>query len=1442
VVGTINSFPRVAMNLQRVFLRGTLFCGLFLCLFHVPTVNGQARPRVVEAVDGTRRVTLRGNVHPLARAEFDRGAVEGTQPMKRILLLLKRSDEQEAALKDLLEKQQDKSTPNFHQWLTPEQFGAQFGIADADIQAVTDWLTRQGFSIGKIYSSKTVIEFSGTAVQVQQAFGTAIHSFEVEGKTYSANVSDPEIPAGLTPVVTGIVSLHNFPRKSHARYQGEFLKTPGKPGLQPLFTFPRPNGNGNFYGMGPGDFETIYSSKALISGGNDGTGQTIGIVGETQINPEDVIHFRTVFGLLINFPASNVILNGENPGITSLDEETEADLDVQWSGATAPGATIKYVVSASTPTSSGVDLSALYIIEHNLADVMSESYGECEKSLGTTGNQFYNDLWEQAAAQGITVVVSSGDGGSAGCDDFNTQQTATQGLAVSGFASTPFNVSVGGTDFDQANNPALYWNATNDATGSSAKGYIPEIPWNESCAQIALSGCGASAPNGSLNIVAGSGGPSHVYGKPTWQTGVAGMPNDNHRDQPDVSLFASPGFDGTGYVICQQDRNLNGVATCDLNTTNGSLDFHVVGGTSASAPAFAGVMALVNQYQAAHGGSSRQGNANHTLYSLAKKSGASCTSSTTEAAGCVFNDVVTGNSFVASHFGGSIGTNSVPCHGGAPNCSVATAGNNGVLVDPAHPSTEAWIAAAGYDMATGLGTVNVNNLVTKWGSVSTVKTSTNLTLSPTSGITHGTGENVTVNIAVTPTSGTATGNVSLIATLQGANGATTQGLDQFTLDSTGKVINATTKSLPGGTNYTVTAHYAGDGTNAPSDSQPVTVSVGQESSQTFLVVPTFDGSGNLISGNSSSFPYGTSFIVRSYVTDKNGVANPNGPPSPICVQEETLSCPTGTVTLTDNGQPLGQGVFHLNNAGYTRDLSETAATFTGGSHSLQGSYSGDASFTGSIGASSITVTPAPTTTQDYLANFYGIVGQPFSIAFIANGTVPGGVNPTGSFTFYEGGSSIGNTVGTSTGGEAIIGGISVTFTAVGKHNVTATYSGDTNYASSTSSAPTVFFAQYLDSITVSASPGVVTYGNPITLTAKVTTPHLSPVLAGQIVFGLANVTPTTSLGTDGSGNQILTSSVTFTPQTSGTVEVGYGNDVNYVTLDTNVSYTVNTPDFTLAPASGASVIPVAGQTGSTQITISPASQTPSTVVLQFPFPTTIAGYTLSISPSQVNLHGTAVMAEVTLTPNGSNPAAIRAQVRKAGLLPLGPGEWWRMGLTAILAAILLLRMPAQRKTLRAAFGLSLVCLLYFVLGCGGAGGGGGTGGGGGGGGGGGAQNATGMSLITSNGKVAYNDAQLAITATVTGGKSLSGTITFYDGGVVLGSFPVTSAQPSAQIGSSYLLELGVHQITAKYSGDANNLPSSSSSLTQIITGSFPVTLQGNTGSDFRFIQVNVGVQ
>ncbi len=469
--------------------------------------------RVIQPVDHEKLITLQGNTHPLARPEFDQGAAPDSLPMERILLVLQRSAEQETALRKMLDEQQIKASPNFHMWLTPEQFGEQFGPADADLQAVTDWLTSQGFRVDRVAAGRTVIEFSGTAGTVRQALHTEIHKFAVNGEDHWANSSDPQIPAALRTVVAGFASLNDFPKKPLIHSLGTFRRWKATGKVEPLFTMGIPCGDQEtcyYFALGPQDFATIYNVMPLLSAGTDGTGQTIAIVGETNINPQDVADFRYMFGLPANQP--NIILNGPDPGINA--DEDEADLDVQWAGAVAQGATIDLVVSESTETTSGIDLSALYIIDNNLAPVMSLSYGACEADLGTGGNEFHSMLWEQAATQGITIVAASGDSGSAGCDSVHFGETAAQyGLAVSGLASTPFNVAVGGTDFNLDTSNALnYWSLWNSPSQNSAKSYIPETTWNDSCADSGGEGCNpipsTTYLDDGLYLLAAGGGPS----------------------------------------------------------------------------------------------------------------------------------------------------------------------------------------------------------------------------------------------------------------------------------------------------------------------------------------------------------------------------------------------------------------------------------------------------------------------------------------------------------------------------------------------------------------------------------------------------------------------------------------------------------------------------------------------------------------------------------------------------------------------------------------------------------------------------------------------------------------------------------------------------------------------------------------------------------------------
>src|SRR5882724_124941 len=586
----------------RTSAMGVVLASLSLALFATPAAEAQTRPvpsRVTTQVDDTRTVQLKGNIHPLARPEFDRGAVADSQPMTKMYLLLQRSAEQEAALKQLLQEQQTKGSANYHAWLTPEQFGKQFGPSDADVQAVMDWLTREGFHVAKVSVGRNVVEFSGSVAQVRNALHTEIHKFGVNGEEHFANVNNPAIPEAISPVVSGTVSLHNYRKRAFVRRAGSFRRDMTSGEIKPLFTFN--DVNGTFYGVGPADFATIYHIPATCGTPANvctGAGTSIGIVGRSNFNIQDVRDFRSIFSLPPNCPT--IMLNGPDPGLVSGDEG-ESDLDVEWAGAVAPAATIIFAPTLSTQTDSvdGVDASAVFLVDSNVAQIISDSYGSCEAGLGAGGNAFYNALWQQAAAQGITVVVAAGDNGPAGCDDPNSQTTAVGGLGISGLASTPYNIAMGGTDFNQVGNQANFWNSNGTMNVyPSAKSYIPEIPWNDSCAGQSNStgGCSSANANTGLNIAAGSGGPSAVYGKPVWQSG-SGVPNDGARDIPDVSLLSSDGgFEGNGtslYIVCESDQDIAGDTGCNLTSRSNNSPFHDfqgVGGTSAATPTFAGIM------------------------------------------------------------------------------------------------------------------------------------------------------------------------------------------------------------------------------------------------------------------------------------------------------------------------------------------------------------------------------------------------------------------------------------------------------------------------------------------------------------------------------------------------------------------------------------------------------------------------------------------------------------------------------------------------------------------------------------------------------------------------------------------------------------------------------------------------------------------------------------
>lgn len=623
---------------------------LFLTVSYAQPVHPLVHPmvRIRTVPDDTRTVKLTGNTSPLARPEYDAGAADPSHPMDRIILALNMSDDQKQALDALIAEQQDPASPQYQKWLTAEAFADQFGVSQNDVDQVAAWLSSHGFRIDEVPTGRRTIVFSGTAGMVQSAFHTEIRQYRVNGELHYANASDPEIPEALAPVVLGTVTLHDFGRTS--------MKT--KAQAVPEFS------SGGAYYLAPADLATIYNLNPLYTTGNDGTGQSVAIVGRTNINLSDVTAFRSYFGLPANNP--QMVVNGTNPGITS--DVDEALLDVEWSGAVARGAAVKLVVSASTSSTDGVDLSAQYIVSNNLAHVMSTSYGSCESAMGSGEMAFYSNLWQQASVEGISATIAAGDSGAAGCDS-PSSATASYGKAVNGLCSTIYSVCVGGTEFNDSSDYAAYWlSGMNAATKESAISYIPEMAWNQS-----------GSVSGGSDLWAGGGGASAYYAKPSWQSGP-GVPADGKRDVPDVSLAAST---HDAFLIVE----------------NGYL--YAIGGTSAAAPSFAGIMAMVDQRTG-----SAQGNPNPKLYALAAL----------QAKGTVehpyFHDVTSGSNTV--------------------------------------PGLTGYNAGAGYDQATGLGSVNGMNLAYFWNDASVTVPPSMSALIPAGTLTiaqDGSGTS-TVNIAV----------------------------------------------------------------------------------------------------------------------------------------------------------------------------------------------------------------------------------------------------------------------------------------------------------------------------------------------------------------------------------------------------------------------------------------------------------------------------------------------------------------------------------------------------------------------------------------------------------------------------------------------------------------------------------------------------------------------
>jgi subtilase family serine protease len=1202
--------------------------------------------RVTLPIDESNLVpTLSRNVHPYVTGQNDLGRVSDDLPMEQIILLLMRSPEQKAALDAMVDELHNPRSPMFHKWLTPQQIGRTYGPSDNDIAAITSWLQSHGFTIDEVPAGRTHIIISGTAGLIRSTFHTEIHNYMVNGEMHVANNSEPMIPAALQEVVQGFRSLHNFLPQPAFKPAGVFKRDPKtgkwypKPGTRtsPQYGDITYSSDSDYF-VGPQDWYVIYGENSLLNSGITGAGQTIAVIEETDINPTDVTTFRSQFNLP-TYPATpNNTQGGVNyltgangactdPGILNDGEEPEADLDVQWAGTVAPNATVDFVSCKTTSTTAGIDLAASYVINSLSSTVssMSLSYGVCETELTGTGadgiyqaDSFYNKIWEQAAAQGQTAVVSSGDSGSEGCNQNLTvspSRADTNGTQVSGMESTPYNVSAGGLDYSDTFNGtnSTYWNSNDTLPYESALSYVPETPWGSYCAnplflQYAITNDGFPSTEtlpafcqtlrgdntAYDDVVGGSGGPSNCatgtpvtaglvggtcagYAKPSWQSAY-GVPADGVRDVPDLSFFAANGFWGHALVYCDSATD-----PCNYsNATDGTA--LAAGGTSFVAPQINGLMALVAQQTG-----SWQGQADYTLYAMAANeygaagSGGNtsnlnaCNANEGNAIGgsCVFYDIgPTYDNATSAYVASAITqpcntisgtTTETPCYKGSSTIGVSSTSNTTEI--------NAWSATAGYDYASGIGSANVTNLVTNWNSygasfATTTIASANpntLTSSSQSTTLTGTVETTgrggisaasgTVQFYIGSTSGTELGSAPLTSSCTGS-------APNVVCTASGSVSVPAT-SLNGGSN-SIVAYFGGDGANDAASSSSVTVSYVQAQTITCST------------GAPSSAVYNSSFTLVCSASSGLPVAYTSSGACSNSGATYTMTSGTGTCTADVN---------QAGNASY--------------SAAPQVQYS----VTATPAVNTVTWTTAPPPSAEY--------GSSFTVAASGLGT--------GAISYTSDGVVCTNSGATYT-----------MISSSGTCEVTATQAADNNYQQgSITTGVTAEPARADVSVVSGTNPS--TYGQSVTFTATVnsdtgmikrratTKKGFGPmVLSGSVTWS-AN---TGCAASPVSGNPPQTATCTTSALGGGsdTVTATY-SDSNHNTGSGSVNQTVNRANPTVSFTGLPSTTPY-----NTAYTLVATTNASTTAVLTDNSPTVC-----SLSGSTVTIVGTSSRCSVTAT-------------------------------------------------------------------------------------------------------------------------------------------------------------------------------------------------------------------
>ena len=1026
-----------------------------------------AAPGIREQIVESSRFVLRGNTLPAGRLGQEEGPADRTARANRMRLVLRRSPDQEAALRAFLDSLQDPHSPNFRKFLTPKEFGSRFGVSESDLSKITGWLRGHGFEVAGVDKGRTAVEFSGTIGQLQEAFQVPIRTYIAHGVRHWANAADPSIPAALSPVVAGIANLNDIKPRPLAVKGPRGAWSESAHRIVPQLT--ASISNQSYLFVTPGDAATIYDTpssmnRALAASQTqyDGTGVTIGVVGDVYPDSVGVQNYRSLFGL----PANHwtLVQDGDAGNFDQSADQTEAMLDSEVSGAIAPGANVIFYAAGDTLFQSGVMLAIFRAIDDNNVNILSVSFGACEADFGPAGNLEIVQALEQAATQGIAVTVSSGDAGSAGCDDFDTEQAAQYGLAVNGLASTPYSVAVGGTDFDALSTGfSSYVSSTNSSNYTSALKYIPENTWNDSTSTngVLASNTPEVNGNGQTNIVAGSGGASSLgavnssggsvpYAKPQWQQNFSASNKDSARDLPDVSLFSGNGLYRALWGVCEP-------ADC---TGGAQWTITGVGGTSASAPAFAGMLALVNQKI---GASSRLGQPDWVLYGLAQSVPA------------VFHQVTNGNS-------------SVYCQSGSPNCD-------------ANNFLSGFNAGSGYNFATGLGSVDASSLVNNWTNSTLASTTTTLTLAQTSFV-HGTPVNITA--AVSPSASTESVAIVNNSASQPSGASSNAGT---ALSLTNGTATGTFDEFPGG-KYNIYANYGGDGSHAGSTSQPVAVSVSPENSVLNLLVYAINSQRQAINASGQTLPLGT-FISANV--------------QPVGVSQASSQNPvtnaTGSVAVYDsyNGGQQQGGEIVLDSTG---NAEWNDQTFQAGTHAITAYYNGDWSYNSSTSPTvDFTISPATTSvsvSSNVSTIFSGIailtasVSSPIVPVFSMYGTVT--FTDTTNNTVLGSATPIGGCAGITTQCEIAVINANVNQLALGNNQITASYSGDTNFTSAGPSA----------AITINCTAGCSNgTGQTLQLSFYASTPS-GPITAGQSSTTPVAVTP----GGGFTGTVNLTCSVT----------------------------------------------------------------------------------------------------------------------------------------------------------------------------------------------------------------------------------------------------------------------------------------------------------------------------